>query len=136
MLYACPFYYIFYHVGLFAFAGCVLWVEKGRLLGRLASVLWVCVPDHVPDLKRWLVWVAMWLHLTVCKVKVSGCMQTLSACTVALSVCKQKVFAGKVILSTCKPTLSVCTPTLYVWKETLSVCTQTLSVCIQKNKVG
>ena len=30
-------------------------VGKGRLFGRLAFVGWVCVPDHVPDLQRWLV---------------------------------------------------------------------------------
>ena len=30
-------------------------VGQGRLLGRLAAVLWVCAPAHVPDLQRCLV---------------------------------------------------------------------------------
>jgi hypothetical protein len=34
-------------------------VGQGRLLDRLVSVLWVCAPDHVPDLQRWPVRVVM-----------------------------------------------------------------------------
>ena len=55
-------------------AGCVLWVGQGRLLGRLASVRWVCVPDHVPDLQRWLVRVVVSLGLSGRVVEVFGCV--------------------------------------------------------------
>ena len=74
MLYAYPFYSVIYNVGLVVVAGCVLWVGQGRLLGRLASVLWVCVPDHVPDLQRWLVRVFMSLGLSVWLLKVLVCV--------------------------------------------------------------
>ena len=70
MLYAYPFFAVFYYVGLVVVVGCVLWVGQGRLLGRLASVLWVCVPDHVPDLQHWLVRVVKSLELTVWVLKV------------------------------------------------------------------
>lgn len=86
-----------------------LWcVGQGRLLDRLASVLWVCAPDHVPDLQRWLVRVVMSLGLLGWLRKVFVCVQQLCVCKVILAVCKQKVFVCTVILSTCKRTLSVC----------------------------
>ena len=83
-------------------------VGQGRLLDRLASVLWVCAPDHVPDLQRWLVRVVMSLGLYGWLVKVFICVQQLFVCKVILAVCKQKVFVYTVILSTCKLTLCVC----------------------------
>jgi hypothetical protein len=102
MLYAYPFSAVVYNVGLVVVAGCVLWVGQGRLLGRLASVRWVCVPDHVPDLQRWLVRVVVSLGLSGRVVKVFGCVQQLFVCTVILAVCKKKVFVCTVILSTFK----------------------------------
>ena len=65
LLYAYPIFSVIYNVGLVVVAGCVLWVGQGRLLGRLASVRWVCVPDHVPDLQRWLVRVVVSFALVV-----------------------------------------------------------------------
>jgi len=108
MLYAYPFYSVVYNVGLVVVAGCVLWVGQDRLLGRLASVRWVCVPDYVPDLQRWLVRVVVTFALVVWLLKVFGCVQQLFVFTVILAVCKQKVFVCTVILSTCKQTLYVC----------------------------
>ena len=74
MLYAYPFYSVVYNVGLVEVVGWLRWVGQGRLLGRLASVRWACVPDHVPDLQRWLVRVVMSLGLTVGLLKVFGCV--------------------------------------------------------------
>ena len=80
---------------------CCLCVEQVRLLGRLASVRWVCVPDHVPDLQRWLVRVVVSFALVGWVLKVLRCVQLLSVCKVILAVCKQKVFVCTVILATC-----------------------------------
>ena len=74
LLYAYPIFSVIYNVGLVVVAGCVLWVGQGRLLGRLASVRWVCVPDHVPDLQRWLVRVVVSLGLSGRVVEVFGCV--------------------------------------------------------------
>jgi len=74
LLYAYPFSAVFYNVGLVVVAGCVLWVGQGRLLGRLAFVQWVCVPDHVPDLQRWLVRVVVSLDLSIGLLKVLVCV--------------------------------------------------------------
>ena len=102
-------------MGLVVVAGCVLWVGQGRLLGRLASVRWVCVPDHVPDLQRWLVRVVVSFDLVVWMLKVLECVQHLFVCMVILAVCKQKVFVCTVILSTCKLIVCVCKKILNVW---------------------
>jgi hypothetical protein len=74
LLYAYPFYSVVYNVGLVVVIGWLRWVGQGRLLGRLASVRWVCVPDHVPDLQRWLVRVVMSLGLSVGLLKVFDCV--------------------------------------------------------------
>ena len=74
LLYAYPLYSVVYNVGLVVVAGCVLWVGQGRLLGRLASVRWACVPDHVPELQRWLIRVVVSLHLSVWLLKVFVCV--------------------------------------------------------------
>ena len=103
-----PFYSVVYNVSLCHPAERLWCVGQGRLLDRLASVLWVCAPDHVPDLQRWLVRVVMSLGLYGWLVKVFICVQQLFVCKVILAVCKQKVFVYTVILSTCKLTLSVC----------------------------
>ena len=50
-------------------------VGQGRLLDRLASVLRVCAPDHVPDLQRWLVRAVMSLGLYGRLIKVFVCVQ-------------------------------------------------------------
>ena len=55
LLYAYPIFSVIYNVGLCRTAWWLPCVGQGRLLGRLAFVLWVCVPAHVPDLQRWLV---------------------------------------------------------------------------------
>ena len=65
LLYAYPIYSVIYNVGLCRTVECCLCVGQGRLLGRLASVRWVCVPAHVPDLQRWLVRVVKSLDLSV-----------------------------------------------------------------------
>ena len=117
LLYAYPFYSVVYNVGLVVVVGWLRWVGQGRLLGRLASVLWVCVPAHVPDLQRWLVRVVVSLGLSGRVVKVFVCVQQLIVCKVILAVCKQKVFVCTVILSTCKQTLYVCKQTLCVCKQ-------------------
>jgi len=91
-----------------ALEDCVLWVGQGRLLGRLASVRWVCVPDHVPDLQRWLVRVVVSFALVGWVLKVLRCVQLLSVCKVILAVCKQKVFVCTVILATCTQIVCVC----------------------------
>ena len=70
MLYAYPFFAVFYYVGLVVVVGWLRWVGQGRLLSRLASVLWVCVPDHVPDLQHWLVRLVVSLALVVWVLKV------------------------------------------------------------------
>ena len=88
LLYAYPIFSVIYNVGLVVVAGCVLWVGQGRLLGRLASVRWVCVPDHVPDLQRWLVRVVVLFALVVWVLKVLGCVKQLFVCTVILAACK------------------------------------------------
>ena len=88
MLYAYPISSILYNVGLVVVVGCVLWVGQGRLLGRLASVRWVCVPAHVPDLQRWLVRVFMSFALVVWMLKVLECVQQLFVCKVILAACK------------------------------------------------
>ena len=108
MLYAYPFYSVVYNVGLVVVVGWLRCVGQGRLLGRLASVRWVCVPAHVPDLQRWLVRVVVSFALVVWVLKVLRCVQLLIVCTVILAVCKQKVFVCTVILSTCKQILCVC----------------------------
>jgi hypothetical protein len=108
MLYAYPFYLVIYNVGLVVVVGWLRCVGQGRLLGRLASVRWVCVPDHVPDLRRWLVRVVMSLGLSVGLLKVLGCVKQLLVCTVILAVCKQKVFVCTVTMSTCMLILCVC----------------------------
>ena len=98
VLYAYPFYLVIYNVGLIVVVGCVLWVGQGRLLGRLAFVRWVCVPDHVPDLQRWFIRVIASFALVVWVLKVLQCVQQLFVCKVILAVCKQKVFVCTVIL--------------------------------------
>ena len=103
-----PFFVLVIRFGLCRTVGWLQWVGQGRLLGRLASVLWVCVPDHVPDLQRWLVRVVVSFALVVWVVKVLVCVQQLFVCNVILAVCKQKTFVCTVILSTCKQTLCVC----------------------------
>ena len=108
MLYAYPFYSVVYYVGLVVVVGWLRCVGQGRLLGRLASVRWVCVPDHVPDLQRWLVRVVVSFDLVVWMLKVLECVQHLFVCMVILAVCKQKVFVCTVILSTCKQIVCVC----------------------------
>ena len=108
MLYAYPFYSVVYYVGLVVVVGWLRCVGQGRLLGRLASVRWVCVPDHVPDLQRWLVRVVVSFALVVWVLKVLECVQHLFVCMVILAVCKQKVFVCTVILSTCKQIVCVC----------------------------
>ena len=108
LLYAYPFYSVVYHVGLVVVVGWLRWVGQGRLLGRLASVLLVFVPDHVPDLQRLLVSVVMSLGLSVGLLKVLVCVQQLFFCTVILVVCKQKVLLCRVILSTRTQTLCAC----------------------------
>ena len=55
LLYAYPIFSVIYNVGLCRTARGLPCVGQVRLLGRLASVLWVCVPAHVPDLQRWLI---------------------------------------------------------------------------------
>ena len=114
MLYAYPSFSVVYNVGLCPIVGCYLCVGQGRLLGRLASVRWVCVPDHVPDLQRWLVRVVVSFALIVWVPKVFVCVQQLFVCTVILAVCKQKVFVCTVILS-------IYTLTLFVCKQILNV---------------
>ena len=108
MLYAYPFYSVVYNVGLVVVVGWLRCVGQGRLLGRLASVRWVCVPDHVPDLQRWLVRVVVSFALVGWVLKVLRCVQLLSVCKVILAVCKQKVFVCTVILSTCTLIVCVC----------------------------
>ena len=108
MLYAYPFYSVVYYVGLVVVVGWLRCVGQGRLLGRLASVRWVCVPDHVPDLQRWLVRVVVSFALVVWVLKVLECVQHLFVCMVILAVCKQKVFVCTVILSTCTLIVCVC----------------------------
>jgi hypothetical protein len=115
MLYAYPFYLVVYNVGLVVVVEWLRWVGQGRLLGRLASVRWVCVPDHVPDLQRWLVRVVVSSALVVWVLKVLVCVQQLFFCTVILAVCKQKVFVCTVILSICKQTLCVCKQIFVGW---------------------
>ena len=104
----CPFSAVVYHVGLFQPAEWLLCGGQGRLLGRLASVRWVCVPAHVPDLQRWLVRVVVSLGLSVGLLKIFVCVQQLIVCTVILAVCKQKIFACTVTLSTCTLIVCVC----------------------------
>ena len=108
MLYAYPFYSVVYYVGLVVVVGWLRCVGQGRLLGRLASVRWVCVPDHVPDLQRWLVRVVVSFALVGWVLKVLRCVQLLSVCKVILAVCKQKVFVCTVILATCTQIVCVC----------------------------
>ena len=74
MLYAYPFYSVVYNVGLVVVVGWLRCVGQVRLLGRLASVRWVCVPAHVPDLQRWLVRVVMSLESSGRLLKVFGCV--------------------------------------------------------------
>ena len=88
MLYAYPFHSVVYHVGLVVGAECVLWVGQGRLLGRLASVRWFCVPDHMPDLQRWLISVVISLGLSVVLLKLFVCIKILIVCNVIFAVCK------------------------------------------------
>jgi hypothetical protein len=97
-----PFSSVIYNVSLCHPAERLWCVGQSRLLDRLASVLWVCAPDHVPDLQRWLVRAVMSLGLSGRVVKVFICVPQLFVCTVILAVCKQKVFVCTVILSTCK----------------------------------
>ena len=101
MLYAYPIIPVLYYVSLCQTVECCLCVGQGRLLGRLAFVRWVCVPDHVPDLQRWLVRVVVSFALVGWVLKVLRCVQLLSVCKVILAVCKQKVFVCTVILATC-----------------------------------
>ena len=115
MLYAHPFYSVVYNVGLVVVVGWLRCVGQGRLLGRLASVRWVCVPAHVPDLQRWLVRVVMSLGLSVGLVKVLVCVQILIVCKVILAVCKQKVSVCTVILSTCTIIVCVCKQRFVGW---------------------
>ena len=115
MLYAYPFYSVVYYVGLVVVVGWLRCVGQGRLLGRLAFVRWVCVPDYVPDLQRWLVRVVVSFALVVWVLKVLECVQHLFVCMVILAVCKQKVFVCTVILSTCKLIVCVCKKILNVW---------------------
>lgn len=110
-----PFSSVFYNVSLCHPVEWLWWVGQGRLLDRLAFVLWVCAPDHVPDLQRWLVRVVLSLGLNGRMVKVFICVQQVVACKVILSVCKQKVFVYTVILSTCKQTLCVCKQIFVRW---------------------
>ena len=88
MLYASPFYSVVYHVGLIVGAEFVLWVGQGRLLGSLDSVRWVCIPDHVPDLQRWLISVVISLGLSVVLLKLFVCIKILIVCKVIFAVCK------------------------------------------------
>ena len=88
MLYAYPFYSVVYNVGLVVVVGWLRCVGQGRLLGRLASVRWVCVPDHVPDLQRWLISVVISLGLSVGLLKLFVCIKILIVCKVILAVCK------------------------------------------------
>ena len=74
LLYAYPFYLVVYNVGLVVVVGWLRCVGQGRLLGRLAFVSGLCVPDHVPDLQRWLVRVVMSLGLSGWLVKVLVCV--------------------------------------------------------------
>ena len=115
MLYAYPFYSVVYNVGLVVVVGWLRWVGQGRLLGRLASVRWVCVPAHVPDLQRWLVRVVVSLVLSVWLLKILDCVQQLLVCTVILAVCKQKIFVCTVILSTCTLIVCVCKQIFVGW---------------------
>ena len=101
-------------------------VGQGRLLDRLASVLWVCAPDHVPDLQRWLVIVVLSLDLFDRMQKVLVCVKQLLSYTVILSVDTQKVFVNTVTLATNTQKVFVCIVTLYVCIETLNAYTQTL----------
>jgi len=106
-----------------------LWcVGQGRLLDRLATVLWVCAPDHVPDLQRWLVRGVMSLGLLGWLRKVFVCVQQLFVCKVILAVCKQKVFVCTVILSTCKQTLCVCNQIFVGWVLILKTCVKKYAV--------
>ena len=115
LLYAYPFYSVVYNVGLVVVVGWLRWVGQGRLLGRLASVRWVCVPDYVPDLQRWLVRVVVSFALVVWVLKVLECVQQLIVCKVNLAVCKQKVFVCTVILSSCMPIVCVCKQIFVGW---------------------
>ena len=74
LLYAYPIFSVIYNVGLVVVVGWLRCVGQGRLLGRLASVRWVCVPAHVPDLQRWLVRVVGSFALVVWVVKVLVCV--------------------------------------------------------------
>ena len=75
-------------MGLIVGAEFVLWVGQGRLLGRLDSVRWVCIPDHVPDLQRWLISVVISLGLSVVLLKLFVCIKILIVCKVIFAVCK------------------------------------------------
>ena len=110
-----PFFSVCYNVSLCRPAKWLRCVGQGRLLDRLASVLWVCAPDHVPDLQRWLVRVVMSLGLYDRVVKVFVCVQQLFDCKVILAVCKQKVFVCTVILLTCRRTICVCKEIFVGW---------------------
>ena len=110
-----PFSSVCYYVGMWHPAERLLCVGQGRLLDRLAFVLWVCAPDHVPELQRWLVLAVMALGLYGWVLKVLCCVQQLFACKVILAVCKQKVFVYTVTLSTCKRTLCVCKEIFVGW---------------------
>ena len=110
-----PFSLVVYNVSLCHPAERLWCVGQGRLLDRLASVLWVCAPDHVPDLQRWLVRVVISLGLSGRVAKVFICVQKLFVCKVILAVCKKKVFVYTVTLSTCKRTLCVCKEIFVGW---------------------
>ena len=114
MLYAYPISAVVYNVGLVVVVGWLRCVGQVRLLGRLASVRWVCVPAHVPDLQRWLIRVVVSFALVVWVLKVLEFVQQLFVYTVILTVCKQKVFVCTVILSTCKQIVCVCKQILSV----------------------
>ena len=95
-------------VGMCPPVGWLRCVGQGRLLGRLAFVRWVCVPDYVPDLQRWLVRVVVSFDLVVWMLKVLECVQQFIVCKVILAVFKQKVFVCTVILATCTQIVCVC----------------------------
>jgi hypothetical protein len=95
LLYAYPFYSVVYNVGLVVVVGWLRCFGQGRLLGRLASVLWICAPAHVPDLQLWLVRVVVSFALVVRVLKVFVCVKQLLVCTIILSSCT-------IILCVCK----------------------------------
>ena len=115
-------------MGLVVVVGWLRCVGQGRLLGRLASVRWACVPDYVPDLQRWLVRVVVSFALVVWVLKVLECVQYLFVCMVILAVCKQKVFVCTVILSTCKKIVFVCKQIFVGWVLIFKTCVKKYTV--------